>query len=184
MGVWFKILRNMDTEHFGCDDEDYDTFSSVSQAGGHVSYDSHFTSWNEEQAKHAPPTAIHGSAERFSPCSKASEDIETSSQVARSIISGLFHRITGHEDSPAEICSNSISEARSTVVSNNLNDSKSTRLDFEGSDCSNVEYQIGEHLEPLETSIANPDNFDAMFATSGFEANIGPTNTFYQMSPE
>eukprot|EP00092_Neocalanus_flemingeri_P012937 GFUD01013936.1.p1 GENE.GFUD01013936.1~~GFUD01013936.1.p1 ORF type:complete len:481 (+),score=133.82 GFUD01013936.1:112-1554(+) len=167
-----------DRDHFSCDEEDCDTFSSVSQAGGQVLYDSYYTSWNEEQEQHCPPV-VQSSAGSLSPCSKASEDMETSSQVARSIISGLFHRISGQVEVPAEI---SVIEAKSNVVSSNLNESRSTRLDFEGSDCSNVEYQIGEHLDQLEASDTNHDIFDAMFATSGFEANIEPTN-LCQMSP-
>jgi len=164
----------MESEQFSCDEEDYDTFSSVSQVGSKESYDQHFNSWGDEheQAKHGQ----HAEQDIDIP----TEDVETSSQVARSIISGLFHRITGKEDVSTDIVDND-----SIAMSNKLNDSRSTRLDFEGSDCSNVEYQLGmgDQTKPLETSIENPI-YDTMFATSGFESNMGPDNIFYQLSPE
>eukprot|EP00090_Calanus_glacialis_P035004 TRINITY_DN5977_c0_g1_i1.p1 TRINITY_DN5977_c0_g1~~TRINITY_DN5977_c0_g1_i1.p1 ORF type:complete len:484 (-),score=129.00 TRINITY_DN5977_c0_g1_i1:309-1760(-) len=169
----------MESEHFSCDEEDYDTFSSVSQVGGQVLYDTHYNSWGEEANDGQYAEHDADMSADFALCSKPSEDMETSSQVARSIISGLFHKITGKEDAPTQ----SIVENNSNVVSNTMNDSRSTRLDFEGSDCSNVEYQIGEHPDQLETSIDNP-NHDTMFATSGFESDMGPANIFYQASPE
>ena len=59
----------MDGEHFSCDEEDYDTFSSVSQPGGRVLYDNHYSSWNEDQEHDVPPPAVRGTPDSFSLCS-------------------------------------------------------------------------------------------------------------------
>merc|ERR1711936_236530 len=135
-----------ESEHYSCDEEDYDNFSSVSQVGGPGVYDNYCGSWNEEGGLQGP-TPTPSTGDWMSRCSKASEDVETSSQVARSIISGLFHTFTASEDIPSDKSSVSV-KSKTTVVTYKPNESaRSTRLDFEGSDCSNNEYQLGEHQE-------------------------------------
>jgi len=145
-------LRTMESEHFSCDEEDFDTFSSVSSPGGGVIYDRRYSkSWEDGEG--------YSGQNMGSILAEDSPHEETSSQVARSIISGLFRSVTRKDDVVEEEKSgeNIIDNDEKEVLTKMTVVNRSTSLDFEGSDCSETEYQIVGMKQKVEC-----DNFDSV----------------------
>merc|ERR1712013_56367 len=170
--VLFLILDNMDSEHFSCDEEDFDTFSSVSSLRTEFHHDQHFSSYWENKHDDQDKSGIMG---------EDSGEVETSSQVARSIISGLFRRVAGKEVATAE--NNSELQNSEEHENNQLlnRSSRSMKLDFEGSDCSEREYHIGSPQQKLPSEVSmdncNPD------ALTELESDPSPAGKLCEMSP-
>lgn len=159
----------MESEHFSCDEEDFDTLSSVSSPRAGAYYDHHYSScWDSKHGEHGP----YDDQDKDSVLEEDSDKVETSSQVARSIISGLFRRVAGKEVVPAENKSGMLNSVDKDEI-NLLNSSDSPmRLDFEGSDCSETEYKIGPQQN------CNPD------ALLEVESGTDPASNLDEMSPE
>lgn len=168
----------MESEHFSCDEEDFDTLSSVSSPRAGAYYDQQYSNyWDGKHGQHGP----YDDQDKDSVLGEDSGEVETSSQVARSIISGLFRRVAGKQvnttDTKSELHSSDGQEEKDLLNRSN----RLMKLDFQGSDCSETEYKIGPQQKlASEISIgsSNPDSL--LKVASGTD----PASNLDEMSPE
>jgi len=170
----------MESEHFSCDEEDFDTFSSVSSPRADVYYDQQYSSyWDSKHGQHGP----YDDQEEDSVFGADSGEVETSSQVARSIISGLFRRVAGKDVIPADNKSelhNSDGQDENDLLkrSNRL-----MKLDFEGTDCSETEYKIGPQ-QKLASEISIGSSYPDALLEVEVESGTDPASNLDEMSPD